>query len=145
MHGRTLRIPLKSPQEPWVRLELRRPSIKLPHVAQGHPRPAMHRVHQAADIHVHFSVFVQLAHVAAVLVQAYDGAPALRIGSVGRTEIDGSGHVWKLHNVIDMRGYADVFVEILLRLFRGYAWFGTPCENERREQSEHRGNSPHRT
>ena len=128
VHRGAFRISLKSVQEPWVGLELRRSSVKPPHVAESHFRPAMHRVHHSADIYVRCAVLVEFAHIAAVPPEAHNREAAFRIRCLGRAYIHESRSVWKLHDFIDMRCNADVFIVIIRSLRHGHTGFEVSCK-----------------
>jgi hypothetical protein len=142
IHGRALRISLKSMHQPRVGPELRRSAIKLPHMAQHHPSSPMHGLYQPPDVHVHVPVLLQLAHIAAVLPQAHNGELALRIKRLRRAHVQKSRPVRKLHNFIHMCRNADVFIKVFLRCYRGHARLRIPREADRRAQSKDQRKSP---
>jgi hypothetical protein len=60
-----------------------------------------------------FAVFRQLTDLVVVFPEAHEGEPTVLIGSVGRTDVEKTCPIGKLHNVIDIRRKTNVFVELL--------------------------------
>ena len=59
-----------------------------------------------------------------VFAEADDGESAGVVGSLRRADVEEAGAVWKFDYIIDVRGDADVFVEVLLGVFDGDAGAG---------------------
>jgi len=73
-----------------------------------------------------FAVFRQFTDLVVVFQEAHEGEPAVLIGSVGRTDVEKTCPIEKLHNVIDIRRKTNVFVEILEGLVGGDEGTGVP-------------------
>jgi len=64
---------------------------------------------------------------------ADDGESAGVVGGLGSADVEEAGAVWKFDDVIDMRGDADVFVEVLAGVLNGDAGFGFGVGEVRRQ------------
>jgi hypothetical protein len=62
-----------------------------------------------------------------VFAEADDGESAGVVWGLRRADIEEASAVWKFDYVIDMRGDADVFVEVLLGVICGDARAGFDC------------------
>lgn len=78
----------------------------------------------AANVDVHIAVVFEVADFEAVFLEADDGEPAGVVWGLRRADVEEAGSVWKFDDIIDMRGDADVFIEVLLGVFNGDAGFG---------------------
>ena len=110
--------------EQRVGAEFGRASVELAGVAEDQSGAAMEGLDDAADLDVHVAVFLELADFVVVFPRADDGESAGVVGGLRGADVEEAGSVWKFDNVIDMRGDADVFIEVLLGVFYGDAGFG---------------------
>jgi hypothetical protein len=94
----------------------------------------------AADLDVHVAVVLEFADFGAVFLEADDGESAGVVGGLGGTDVEEAGSIWKFNYVVDMRGDAYVFVEVLLGLVDGDAGFGgvggEGCAGEYEDEAE---------
>ena len=124
-----------------IRLELRRPSIELPRMAQQHSRPPVHRLHNPPHLHIHIPILHQLADIVVILPQADDGEPASLIGSLRRAYVEVSSPVRQLHHVINMRRNTNVFIDQLGSLVSRDAWLRFRSHSSQRH-SQTKQNDP---
>jgi hypothetical protein len=111
VHRRAAFFGAESAGQLRVGLELGRPAVELPGVAQDHSRAAVHGLHESADAHVHVFVLPQLAHFAAVIEHADDGEAAFLVRRIGSADVEEARSIREFDHIVNMRGDADVFVQ----------------------------------
>ncbi len=139
VHRRPFLLGVEAASEQGIGPELRWTAIELAGMAKDHAGPAVHGLHDAANLHVGVAIFLQLADIGAVFLKADNGEAALLVRGLRRADVEEPRAIWKLHHIIDMRGNANVFVEHLRRLVGGDARLGFGGKRERR-----RANGDHR-
>lgn len=77
--------------------------MELPRVAQDDPAAPVHRLHNAADVHIHVAIFAKLANFAAVILQAHDREPAFVVRSAGRADVEETGSILQFHDIVNVR------------------------------------------
>jgi hypothetical protein len=112
---------IESAREARIGLELWGAAVKLPSIAQHHPRASVHGLYRSADMHVHVFVLSKLADIIAIFPETHDGEAARVVGWLRRAYIEETRPIGQFHHVEDMGGDADIFVEELRRLIGGNA------------------------
>lgn len=108
----------KVPQQLRVWMELFRPIMKLPCMAQQHHGLPMQTMHHASQSHILLAYAVERPNVPAVSRQAHDGQPAALVRHTRLANIQVPHPVRVLNNVINVSTQADFFARVLRRLFR---------------------------
>ena len=83
----------------------------------------MHRTHNAPYVDVHVAVLTELSDFLVIFPQTYDGEFALRIWCIGGTNVQISGSIRYLDDIVDVSCNADVLIYHLDRFGRRHASF----------------------
>jgi hypothetical protein len=135
--GRARLVGGKAADKPGVGLEFGRTAGELSRMAQNYSSAAMHGLDDAAHLDVHVAVLTKFADFLAVFPEADDCEAAGVVRGLGRADVEEAGAVSNLNNVINVGGYADIFLEQLRGLFSVEAGLGCGSEgSDGRGQSE---------
>lgn len=136
---RTLLLRAEASRQHGVGPEPGRAAVELALMAQEHAGPAMHGADDAANPHIRAAELAQLADRILVFSEALDGEAAGIIGGIRRAYVQEPGPIGKFHHIIDMRGDADVFVEVLRSLIDGDAGLWRAGMNRGRRSGQQNG------
>lgn len=122
--GRAGFICVEAAGELGVGFEFGRATVELTGVGEDHSGAAVHGLDDAADLDVEIAIFAELADLVVVFPRADYGETTVVVGGLGGADVEETGAVGKLNDVVDMRGDANVVVEHFGGLVGGEAGLG---------------------
>ena len=119
-----------------VGVEAGRAAVELAGMGEDHSGAAVHGLDDASDLDVEIAIFAEFADLVVIFPWADDGEAAVVVGGLRRANVEESSAVGKLHDVIDMRRNANVFVEHFGGLIGGEAGLGCGVGEKRRKRGQ---------
>jgi len=110
-------------QQLRIRLELWRPAIELPRMAQHHATAPMHPLHSSTHMHIRIAKLLQLAHIRAIFPQTHNREPAFFIPRLRPAHIQKARSICLFNHVKDVNLDTHIFMGEFRRCFRRNAIF----------------------
>jgi hypothetical protein len=141
MHRRLAALGSESGEQGRVGAELLRAAVQLAGIAEVDQAAVVDAVDHATEFNVAAAQGGEVTGLAAVLGQAGDGEVAVGVAGFGTAGVEETRAVRELHDLVDMRGDADIFAGVMGGVRDGVAdaGGGVHCGTDQHEQKEREG------